>query len=78
MEDASLEEIPTPSPTAEALEPSGDAPPTDVVHLQEEANKAVGDLLTVKSSINACWQKLVLEFSMALHENNSEDYGVYQ
>ena len=60
MEDASLEEIPTPSsPTAEALGPSSDAPPTDVAHLQEEANKALGDLLKVKSSINAHQQKLV-------------------
>ena len=50
MEDASLEEIPTPSsPTAEAPGPSGDAPPTDAAHLWEEANKALGDLLTVKS-----------------------------
>ena len=73
MENPSLEEISTPSsPTAEAPEPSGDMPPTDVAHLQEEANKALGDLLMVKSSINACWQKLVSEFSMAIHENNSE------
>ena len=48
MEDASLEEIPAPSsPTAEAPGPSSDAPPTNVVHLWEEANKALGDLLMV-------------------------------
>ena len=73
MEDASLEEIPAPSsPTAEALGPSSDAPPPDVAHLWEEANKALGDLLTIKSSIDTHWQKLVLEFGMALHENDSE------
>ena len=66
MEDVSLEEIPAPSaPTAEA-------PPPDVAHLWEEANKALGDLLMIKSSIDAHQQKLVSEFSMALHENNSE------
>ena len=73
MEDGSLEEIPTPSsPTAEVLGPRGDVPPTDVAHLQEEANKAIGDLAMVKSSINTHWQKLVLEFGMALHENDSK------
>ena len=47
-------------------------PPTDATHLWEEANKALGDQLMVKSSIDACPWKLVLEFSMALHENDSE------
>ena len=73
MEDASLEEIPTPSsPTAEVPEPNSDTPPTDVAHLQEEANKALGDLLMVKSSIDAHQQKLVSEFTMAICENHSE------
>ena len=54
MEDTSLEEIPALSPpTAEAPGPSSDAPPTDVAHLWEEANKTLGDLLMVKSSIDA-------------------------
>ena len=67
MEDASLEEIPNPSsPTAEALGPSSDASPPDVAYLQEEANKALGDPLAIKSSIDACWQKLVSKFGMAL------------
>ena len=73
MEDALLEEIlPPSSPTAEAPGPSGDAPPTDAAHLWEEANKALGDLLMVKYSINAHQQKLVSEFSMALCQNNSK------
>ena len=58
MEDASLEEILAPSsPTAVAPEPSSDAPPPDAAHLQEEANKALGDLLAVKPSLYACQQK---------------------
>ena len=73
MEDASLEEIPTPSSsTAEALGPSGDASPPDVANLWEEANKALGDLLAIKSSMDTHWQKLVLGFGMALHENDSK------
>ena len=44
MVEASLEEIPTAlSPTAETPEPSSGAPPADAGHLQEEANKALGD-----------------------------------
>ena len=71
--DTSLEEIPAPSsPTAKAPGPSSDTLPPDIAHLQEEANKALGDLLAIKSSIAACWQKLVLEFGMALHQNDSE------
>ena len=73
MEGASLEEIPTPSsPIAKAPGPSSDVPPPDAAHLWEEANKALGDLLAVKSSLNTHQQKLVLEFSMALCENDSE------
>ena len=60
MEDASLEEIPAASsPTAETPGPSGDAPPLDTAHVQEEVNKALGDLLAIKSFIDTCWQKLV-------------------
>ena len=62
MEDTSMEEVPTPSsPTVEALGPSGDAPSRDMAHLREEANKALGDLLVIKSSIDANWWKLILE-----------------
>ena len=73
MEDTSLEEVSAPSSlTVEAPEPSSDTPPPDAAHLWEEANKALGDLLVIKSSLNACQQKLVLEFGMALCENDSE------
>ena len=59
-------------PTAEVPGPNSYAPPPDVAHLWEEANKALGDLLMIESSIDTHLQKLVLEFGMALHENNSE------
>ena len=73
MEDTSLEEVPAPSaPIAEAPWPNSDAPPPNAAHLQEEANKALADLLEIKSSIDAHWQKLILEFSMALHQKDSE------
>ena len=73
MGDASLEEIPTASsPTAKTPGPSGGAPPTDGGHLWEEANKALGELLVTKSSINACQQKLVWELGIALHQNDSK------
>ena len=76
MEDTSLEEIPTPSsPTAEAPGSNGDAPPPDVAHLQEEANRVLEDLLVVKSSNDANQQKLVSEFGMALCENDSKAMG---
>ena len=73
MGDTSLEKIPTASsPTAETPELDGSTPPADTGHLWEEANKALGRLLATKSSINAHWQKLVWELSMALHQNDSE------
>ena len=56
MEDASLEEISTASsPTAETSGPSGDAPSLDAANLQEEANKTLGDLLAIKSSMDTHW-----------------------
>ena len=67
---ASLEEILTaPSPTAEAPGPSNSTPPKDTGHLWEEANKALGELLATKKSINAHQQKLVWELGMALCQN---------
>ena len=73
MEDASLEEIPTASsPTAETPRPSSGAPPSDAAHLWEEANKALGELLSVKSSIDTHQQKLVWELGIALCGNDSK------
>ena len=57
------EEVPTTySPTIKILGPSSDVPPLDITHLQEEANKALGDWLAIKPSIEACQWKLVSEF----------------
>ena len=73
MEDPSLEEIPvTSSLTARTSGPSSNTPPLEVACLQEEANKALGDLLVTKSSIDAHWWKLVSNFGMTLWQNKSE------
>ena len=73
MEDASLEEIPAvSSPIAKTAGPNSGTPPSDAAHLWEEANKALGELLSIKSSIDAHQHKLVWELGMALHQNNSE------
>ena len=80
MENASLEEISTASsPTAETPEPNGGGPPSDVVHLWAEANKALGELLLIKSSIDTHWQKLVWELSMTVcHQMIPKLHGIYQ
>ena len=71
--EASLEEIPTaPSPTAKTTGLSSSVPPTDTGHLQEEANKALGGLLAIRSSIDTHWQKLVWELGMDLFQNDSK------
>ena len=73
MDDPTLEEIhATSSPTVRTPGPSRDAPPLDIAHLWEEANKALGDLLSIKSSIDACQQKLFSDFSMTLCQNESD------
>ena len=41
-------------------------------HLWKKANKALGGLLAIKSSIDTLQQKLISEFGMALWQNNSE------
>ena len=73
MEDLSLEEIQAISfPTARTSGPSSNAPPLDVAHLQEETNKALGDLHVTKSSIDTHQQKLVSDFGMTLQQNESK------
>ena len=68
MEDASLEEI----PTASSHIAKAPGPSSNTAHLWEEANKGLGELLAIKSSIDAHQQKLVWELSMALHQNKSK------
>ena len=74
MGEASLEEIPTvPSPLAETPVPSSDTSPCGCMGLLcKEANRALGNILATKSSIEAHQQKLVSELSMALCQNESE------
>ena len=73
LDDPTLEEVPaTYSPTIKTLEPSSNVLPLDIAHLCEEAIKALGDWLAVKSSIDACQWKLVSKFSMTLHQNESK------
>ena len=68
MVEASLEDIPTaPSPTAKTPGPNSGTPPADTDLLQEEANKVLGGLLAIKSSIDAHLGKLVWELGMDLH-----------
>ena len=59
-------------PTIKTPGPSSDIPPTDIAHLWEEVNKALGDWLVIKSSIDAHQWKLVSEFSMTLCQNKSK------
>ena len=70
MAEAFLEE--NPSPIVETPGPSGSAPPTDASCLWEDANKALGELLATKSSINAHQWKLVWELGMSLCWNDSK------
>ena len=72
MVETSLEEIPiAPSPTVETPGPSSGTSSKDADHL-EKANKALGELLATKSSIDAHWQKLVWELGMGLCQNDSK------
>ena len=55
-----------PSTTAETPGPSSSSPTEDAGHIQNEANKALGELLATKSSTDAHWQKLVWGLGMSL------------
>ena len=73
MAEASLGEVPTTiSPIAVTPRSRSITPPTDVGQLWEKANKALEELLTTKSSIDAHRQKVVWELGMELHQNDSE------
>ena len=73
LDDPTLEEIhATYSPTIKTPGPSSDVPLLDVAHLWEEANKAMGDWMVIKFSIDAHWQKLVSQFGMILCQNESK------
>ena len=61
-----------PLPIAETPRASSGTPTKDAGHLWKEANKTLGELLATKLSINAHWQKLVLELGMGLCQNESK------
>ena len=62
----------SPSPPVETLGLGITAFPGDVIQLQKEKNRALGDLLAARSSLDTHWRKQVLDFEMALHQNESE------
>ena len=73
MDDLTPEHIHATSfPTVRTPGPSGNIPPLDITHLWEEANKALGDWLVIKSSIDAHQHKLVSKFGMTLPQNKSK------
>ena len=46
--------------------------PKNVILLQEEMNRTMGCLLMTRSSLDPHWWKQVLDFEMALHQNETE------
>ena len=73
MDKPTLEEIHiSPPPVVNTLRPSGEAPSVNVAQLQEEANKALDYLLAARSSLDARWRRHISDFSMALHQIESE------
>ena len=72
-EEASLEGIPTTiSPIATTTRSGSITPPTDAAELQENANKAIKELLATKASIDAHRWRAVWELGMELCQNESE------
>ena len=73
MDDPTPEEVnATYSPTLKTLGPGSNILPIDIAHLWEEANKALGDWLAVKASVDAQCQKLVSKFGMTFCQNESK------
>ena len=73
MAEASLERIPiTISTIAMTTRSRSITPPADAAELQENANKALKELLATKASIDACRQRAIWELGMELCQNESE------
>ena len=73
MAEASLEGVPTTiSPIAVTTRSRSITPPADVAELQDNANKALEELLATKLSMDAHRQRAIWELSMELHWNRSE------
>ena len=73
IDDPTLEEIHVSPPCLDdTLGPSKEAPSVNVAQLQEEANKALDQLLATRSSLDARQRRQVSDFAMALHQIESE------
>ena len=73
MAEASLEGVPTTiSPIVATTGSRSITPPADAAEFQENANKALEELLATKSSIDAHRQTAIWELGMELHRNESE------
>ena len=73
MAEASLEGILTSTSAIAMTSRSGSiTPPADAMELQENANKALEELLTTKASINAHRWIAVWELGVELHQNESK------
>ena len=71
--EASLEDIPTSIyPIAAVSRTRSVSPLVDGMELQENANKALKDLLTTKASIDTYRQRAVWELGIVLHQNESQ------
>ena len=71
--DQTLKEICTPTTLpAKTLGPGTGILPKNMVQLQKEVNKVLESLLMTRSSLDAHKRKQVLDFEMALHQNESE------
>ena len=73
MAEPSLEGVPTTiSPIAATTRSRSITPPIDAAELQENANKALEELLATKSSIDAHRQRAVWELGMELHQKEPD------
>ena len=73
MAEESLGGIPTTiSPIAMTTRSGSITPPADAAELQENANKALEELLATKASIDAHRHQAIWELGMELHQNESE------
>ena len=71
--EASLEDIPASiSPIAAISRTGSVTPPVDKLELQANANKALGDFLTTKASIDAHRWRAMWELSIALCQSKSQ------
>ena len=70
----SLEDIPTNiSPIAAVYSSGSVSPPVDLSELQANANRAINNMLHLKSSLDVKRQKATWELGVLLHQNESQE-----